>query len=687
MAESGALFGRFRWAPLTFEPLAFHVREGLWWTAPPSGLAEWYHRCTEEEVVARLAGLGVNLVSVHFFKGYGLRSPLEDHASTRKLIAACHATSIRVLAYVQMRSLVLSAFLDEQPDARDWISVDADGRPVTFGGSLKSYFRSAPCYNSRPFVDYIKRVLTVGLREFGADGIHLDNLSWHGRACHCPRCREGFRRYLATRFPGAALAESLGLTRVDHIEPPQAFLSYDPVCRAWIDYKRQVVQGLLEEISDTVKTCNPAALLCVHARYAWHMGGDYVLRFTVWPGMLAGRADLHVVENCSFPRITAEGELTSVAREHKLVVQLQVPAVPLERLPSEGRPASRNGGITFVPSPREAAVQMAAQMAFGGQVMGGMWITAPYRGRIALEDPGLDEVLRRYMAFHRSVEDLHPSVPYADVALFRPERALWLDLEATSPCLTGAEQMLLQGHIAWQPILSLDHCALTGYRALILPHASVMTDHEVAAVKQFVAAGGHLVVVGRAGTFDEHFRRRASAPLRELTGVDEDCAPSAPRVQTVGRAHVLYLPPDDFRPARTGDATLIPQLPLGWRDKVVLLDSTIGPAGVELDAPETVLWSPAVQQDRGRLLIWLVQVGPHRVTSPLSLVIRPEAGMTVRGAWTSTPEQPVREVLAFARSGGAALSVPGFDVLRLVGLDCDHGPVVATGTRQRGERH
>jgi len=55
-----------------------------------------------------------------------------------------------------------------------------------------------------------------------------------------------------------------------------------------------------------------------------------------------------------------------------------------------------------------------------------------------------------------------------------------------------------------------------GYRVLILPHSSALSDREIDAIREFVAGGGLVVADGEPGTFDEHSRRRATPALADL---------------------------------------------------------------------------------------------------------------------------------------------------------------------------
>jgi hypothetical protein len=57
-----------------------------------------------------------------------------------------------------------------------------------------------------------------------------------------------------------------------------------------------------------------------------------------------------------------------------------------------------------------------------------------------------------------------------------------------------------------------------GYRALILPRSSALSDQESAAIREFVRQGGLLIVDGEPGVFDETVRQRPHPALEDLAG-------------------------------------------------------------------------------------------------------------------------------------------------------------------------
>lgn len=55
-----------------------------------------------------------------------------------------------------------------------------------------------------------------------------------------------------------------------------------------------------------------------------------------------------------------------------------------------------------------------------------------------------------------------------------------------------------------------------GYRVLILPGSSSLSDAEAAAIREFAARGGLVIADGEPGVFDEHSRRRPAGALADL---------------------------------------------------------------------------------------------------------------------------------------------------------------------------
>lgn len=83
---------------------------------------------------------------------------------------------------------------------------------------------------------------------------------------------------------------------------------------------------------------------------------------------------------------------------------------------------------------------------------------------------------------------------------------------------------------AYLPDTRLDDPArLHSYRVLILPEINALSDSQAAGVRQFVAQGGNLVILGALGTTDENGGARRKPLLEEMFGIRVRSESTPPR--------------------------------------------------------------------------------------------------------------------------------------------------------------
>lgn len=68
----------------------------------------------------------------------------------------------------------------------------------------------------------------------------------------------------------------------------------------------------------------------------------------------------------------------------------------------------------------------------------------------------------------------------------------------------------------------------SGTRMLVLPQSIALSDTEVTAIRDFIAAGGQVLGIGNAGLFDGHGRRRTTPALAGLAVLHPDLLATAP---------------------------------------------------------------------------------------------------------------------------------------------------------------
>jgi|GEM_PF-3919546 len=616
-------YGQYRWAPLLFEPIGFHRRDGLWKIPLPADFERWYSQCASEKTVKALHKAGINLVTTHFFKGFGLYRPEEDVETARKIISLCHQYGIKVLAYVQARTLYLETFLTEVPSAKDWLQRDYFGNYVTFSGEPRSYHRPAPCFNSDQFMSYLKSVIKTALLDEGFDGIHLDNFSINEKGCYCSRCKDRFRDFLKNEY-GKALATELGIPSVHFVEPPPPiYRPNDPIWRAWIRFKCLVIENRLKELRDAVKSCGPEKIFAAHLKYPWALAGDYVLKHAVSPDVHQGVLDLNIVENTEFPRLDQKGRVVTNAVAFKLARAARSIAIPLIWLPKEDRPPCRDAGISFIPDEKEAALSLAEPFAFGGHAAGGIWLTLPYKGDVAFSSPELWPVVKEYLDFIRDNGALYEKArPVAEVGLLHSTRALTFDFERTASVVAITEYLFLIKHIPFQVILDaqLNH-SIDQFSVLVLPNASILDESEAAVIRDYVAKGGRLIVIGDVGLYDKNMRRRNDYGLSDIIGVKWEQNSVKQRISAYGKGSTLYISSDRFPTLRYGKDDLGP-LPLidleDYSDVMTIVREFIkDKLQFCIDAPDEVLVD--VSQDGDHYIIHVLNFSRTRSVATFKL--------------------------------------------------------------------
>ena len=253
---------------------------------------EWYNRIHEEEVIKKAAESGINIVYTHYFKGFGLETEKEEMENTKRLCEHGKKHGVKVLGYCQLGTLYNETLMDEAPDLEDWAIHDRQGNIVTW---LGEYYRYSPCFNSRKFIDYIKKVIKYGIEHVGLSGFHFDNS--YNVACHCDKCTKAFREYLREN----ADPEKMGLRHFDHVRiPPEerAPETHDPLYIHWLRYKADLVAKVHSELFAYVKEVSGGKAIVLH-NPCFPRPGKTFARRGFEPSRLSADCDYVFAENGS----------------------------------------------------------------------------------------------------------------------------------------------------------------------------------------------------------------------------------------------------------------------------------------------------------------------------------------------------------------------------------------------------
>ena len=513
--------GKLRWVWGLWEPLMFYRRSAHMAPYSPgnSHWAEaWYLRMHSEEMVAKLAELGINCVSTHYYKGFGLRAEAEEMERAACFTELCHRYGIRVLGYHQWATICYETFLDEVPQAEDWVQRDAAGKLVLYGTS--TYWRWLGCPQHDEYVDYLRTVVRTCLTEAKMDGIEWDGTVYK---CHCDTCQRGFRGYLERKYAGDDVAALFGIPHFRHVRIPATESGRDPLYQELIEFRREFMKRRLREYNALIKGINPDEAQVTYDMYAA-------------PAEPVDCIDIMVDENHDFAFVQ-DGQLTTKSRglKHGFALDrvvlstawLRAPStrsgVPVDSFASEAEVAAFAapvGGLRRPETAAEVTRDLAETAMYGGHMVTPTWATRPIGGdRAAFEQPELHGALRHYLGFFSRHEALYDSRrSLATVAVLRARSAVTYDFFNCYPCVMGVEQVCIQHQIPYDMLFSHQLGDLHRYEAVVLAEQTCLSDREVRCLTQFVAGGGGLVITGRSGLFDERFRHRGRHPFEPLFG-------------------------------------------------------------------------------------------------------------------------------------------------------------------------
>ncbi|MCX7886139.1 MAG: beta-galactosidase [Verrucomicrobiae bacterium] len=604
------------WAWWGWEPLDHYRRTGGIVGAVDTSspwLEQWYDRLHSEEIVTLMANLGINLGITHFFKGFGLVHERPEIQRTAQLLKLAHRHGIKMLGYCQSRSIYHEQFLAEVPDAKDWIQRDEHGQLRLWGNQK---FRWAPCINSRQFRDYLKRVITVGLAEIRLDGLHFDNN--YAPPCYCQHCEENFRAWLKKRFPNPKTR--FGCDNLDHIRQPilpkNPDRITDPLLQEWLRWRCETLAEYQAELKSHARRIKPDVILLGNPGFPRRPTDAHLN--SIWAPWLGRHLDLMFAENGNFPGIE-NGAMISQVRAYKYAtaVGYRVLSTPWQR--------TKQATLGRLPdTPNEVALQIA-EAAANNAVPGTNWALRPLGAgpKMRIERSDLRNALAKYLRFLRAHQHLWQNArPVTDIALLHTFASTVFDNAETVPLTAGAEEILIRAGLPWEVLFDEHLNRLKNFSLLILAAQSHLSDQQIRTIQQFVHRGGHLILIGQNGHYDQYGRPRPNDPF--------------------ARTPAQRLQPDLVRP--TDPSLLTPRvtLPQGWKEVADTIANTAGDRlSARLLGTDSFTLNAYTLADR--LIIHIVNYSTTADTAPPTLQLG-RHWKNHRTAKIITPDSPLQTV-------------------------------------------
>ncbi|MBN2313718.1 MAG: hypothetical protein JXM79_07290 [Sedimentisphaerales bacterium] len=468
----------------SWEPLLFRVRrDGSDGYTPTAEQRAAYTREHSPEMIAELKALGVNFIMMHCYKGAGLEAERQSMADAVRFASLCRDAGLRVGVYNYSGAFLWEPLFKETPQARDWVLLNSDGSPLTYGSATYRYRWNRNHPDAQAFY---RQLVRFAVQDIQADLLHFDNYGygpgWDANSI------EHFRDYLKATYTVDQL-KKMGVDDVSTVQPPIAGTREDLLQRAWLEFCCRSLAGSYYDMNryarslrkDILIECNPG-------------GPGNWIRPPVDHGRLLQGGEAFWDEGR--PPAYTNGQLHSRIRTYKV--------------------ARRIDNIAFAYATRP--LEMAEMIAFNRDCLGCIcWFEY---GKIVAK-PGSNEPVSKALApfirfFHERRDLLRGANVIADVAVLRSFPSQVFADPKYAQRTYRAEQALIENRMCFQIIYDHHLNDLARYPVLVLAGCVALSDPQVEQIKQYVESGGRLCIVGPVATHDEWMFPREKPALDNL---------------------------------------------------------------------------------------------------------------------------------------------------------------------------
>lgn len=469
----------------SWEPLLFRVRrDGGEGYEPTAEQKVAYAREQSPEMIAQLKQLGVNFVMMHCYKGGGLQAERESMADAVRFAKLCREAGLRVGVYNYSGAFIWELFFKEMPQARDWLVLDADGRPLPYHRTARyRYFWNRNHPEAQAFY---RQLVSFAIKDIQADLIHFDNYNIGPGSDENSAAR--FREYLAARFKPEELRE-MGVADPASVRPPLTGSPDRMLRRAWLDFTSQSLADSFRDMSRYARGLRPDILMEVNPG-----GPGDRIHPPVDHGRLCQGGEAFWDEGAG-PGFR-EGKLQTRIRTYKV--------------------ARGMNNMAFVYT--TAPLEMAESMAFNLDSLGCVcWFEyGTLVARPGVKDP-VSPALKPFIDFfHQRRDLLRDAQVVADAAVLRSFPSQVFGNPQNASLTAAVEQTLIEKRVPFTIIYDHQLADLQRYPVLVLAGCVAMSDGQVAQITTYVRDGGSLCIVGPAATHDEWMRPRPKPALADL---------------------------------------------------------------------------------------------------------------------------------------------------------------------------
>ena len=285
----------------------------------------------------------------------------------------------------------------------------------------------------------------------------------------------------------------------------------DLVWQTFVEFRDEYFADAMGMVVDYAHELNPDIVVYPNLAVPWMGGGGAKGSAT---HLVADKVDLILLERRGAPRLESP-PAGGMPRAINAVVDWKygsrVKNTPIWY--RQNKPGSH--------TPDQMKIGLAESSAFNGA-------THHIMAALFTHEHVKADIIRHYYTWLQEYERFYVDAkPLADVALHVSPRRRSTGTTRTASLregsdlpqnLTGLAQALVELHMPFNVVLDEDLTSDHGYRVLVLPNSACMSDHEVEAVRRFVADGGGLIATADTSLYDEKFRIRDDFALADVFG-------------------------------------------------------------------------------------------------------------------------------------------------------------------------
>jgi len=404
----------------------------------------------------------------------------------REAVDEGRRTGVKIVVYINPNTLYLGHPLFPECAVRD-----RDGQPVTaktYGGNIENAPRV--CINHPRYRQFLRDLMTEIFGHYQADGLYVDGLTPH--LCFCQHCRAKYHALCGAEMPVAKLATIARPWTVwgefGRDPQPVGDVENDVDARRLTEMVYQSFGEITREVSLAVKAARPEAITTFHSHPKANCAEFYDGTLTE---VYSPRPWVHIAWR--------SGELAGYSSGFHVPTMFNV-------YPHQHYTAAEA---------RYHAWQGLANGAYPN-----FWST-----------PGMQPVFE-FLRENAAWFDFARTAPVKFIALPRDLRTDAVQSGAAPPPgiryttdrflapYVGAYSALTRAGL---PVVTLHRPhfeeGLAGFQVLCLANVAVLSDAQVAAVRQFVHDGGGLIATHETSLRDEKGRPRSDFGLADVLGV------------------------------------------------------------------------------------------------------------------------------------------------------------------------